>query len=790
MQTWGLFAALMLWLAPAHAKLYSNALVNCMKNSTTLQPDYFNVVFDPEDRSLNYDVSLTANIEGKLKAHATVYAFGFNIIEKNFDMCSLGMKQFCPITASKIEVQSVQYIDQDYVDMVPGIAYHFPDIDAVARLIITDETNHLLGCLQATINNGKTVSHEGAKWATAVVAGICLLISAGLSLFGNSASASRMSAFAVSLFTYFQSVVIVSMLRVESAPPIAASWSENLAWSMGIIRVEFMQNIFRWYIQATGGVPTQYLTTSAKQILTQRDNGVADLAKIATLQEIEQYFIPLQGVQSNNYLNILRGLERVSYGANIEPTSLVCTTFTFFVFFLYVLVGLYFTFRGLTKIIKNSNKSAETPSKIQVHLNDDKEWAPIFKGLLSRYLYIAFPQLVIFSLWEFTRNDSAGILTLSVFFFLLAMISMVFCIYKVFYYARASIRDTGNPAAYLYGNEEVLARYGFMYTMLDARKYWFSAVILGHTFVKALFVSLSQGSGKTQALALWIIDMAYLGVLIHFEPYLDRLTNILSIFIAVVVTLNSFFFTFFSNVYNQPQSVGPVMGIIFFILNAAVSLILLLMIIAVGIMMVFFKNPDSKFSPTKDDRTSFQKGTAMPMDEKNELFNLGMVAKDHQPNWRHTMYGSPERSRLSLPAEQQDDDHLHRQLSTASSKFGKVWGKLSRGLSHSKRHSHIAGSSEEDHGDIDVDLQRPSPKMVYDEDEDDEEGDDLSYEENYQHGSQSGGSYQHLPVPVERPVVHVTTPSMDSGALDPNNPFKPILHKRTSMDESEDPFEH
>lgn len=149
--------------AYAERKLYSNSLVNCMKNNTDIIPDYFNVVFDAEARSINYDISLTATLNGKLKAAATVYAFGFDVIHETIDLCKLNMKQFCPITPSHIEVQSVQYIDKSYVDKIPGIAYTFPDLDAVARLIILNQENEILGCLQASFNNGKTVAHEGVN---------------------------------------------------------------------------------------------------------------------------------------------------------------------------------------------------------------------------------------------------------------------------------------------------------------------------------------------------------------------------------------------------------------------------------------------------------------------------------------------------------------------------------------------------------------------------------------------------------------------------------------------------
>lgn len=130
-------------LVNAKKNLYSNSLVNCMKNNTDIIPTYFNVIFDGEDRSITYDISLTAKIQGKLKAYATVYAFGFNIIHESIDLCKLNLKQFCPITPSEMEVYSIQYISQHYVDMIPDIAYTFPNLDAIARLIITDEDDNL-----------------------------------------------------------------------------------------------------------------------------------------------------------------------------------------------------------------------------------------------------------------------------------------------------------------------------------------------------------------------------------------------------------------------------------------------------------------------------------------------------------------------------------------------------------------------------------------------------------------------------------------------------------------------
>lgn len=724
---WFSFVSVLLLLAGVNAerRLYSNSLVNCMKNNSDIIPNYFNVTFDANDRTITYDVSLTAKIQGKLTAYATVYAFGFDVIHEKIDLCSLNLKQFCPITPTEMEVESAETISQHYVDMIPGIAYTFPNLDAVARLIITDENSQLLGCLQASFNNGKTVSHEGAKWATAVVAGLGLLVSAVLSLFGNSASASRMAATAISLFTYFQSVVIITMVAVNEVPPIANAWAENLTWSMGLIRITFMQKIFRWYVQATGGTPTQYLTSGIQSVLTQRS--VEKVFKNPYLKSIASfflpslfshssshtspretslvardsdqdpdYFIPLNDVKSNDYLLVLRGINRMGYDANIEPSSVVCTGFTFFVLCLYVLVGVFFIYRYLSSALTKGNRN----SWISRKLDHRTSWQPTFKGILARYIYIGYPQLLILALWEFYTVDSGAVVTLAVFFLILSVGTMAISCFQVLRYGKKSINEHGNPAAILYGNPEVLSRYGFLYTMLNANNYWFCAVSLAYVFVKAFFVSLAQSSGKTQAMALWIIDMFYLGLMCHFLPFMDRFTNVLYVFIQLITTINSFLFTFFSGIYNQPFKVASVMGLVFFIMNAAVSLLLLIIILVLALFSIFSKNPDARFAQTKDDRTSFQrKHKSLDEDyiDSNELFELGRVAKEHDDNWANNMYNLHDGDIMSSTGEQpespdfddkefkdSDDRIISNETGSGDSAkkgLGNFVGKLARGKS-------------------------------------------------------------------------------------------------------------
>ncbi|KAH3903488.1 transient receptor potential ion channel family protein SCDLUD_001128 [Saccharomycodes ludwigii] len=615
-----------------------------MENSQ-LAPKTFDVVFDPDDRSLHYSLNLNSEITGYVVALIDVYAYGFKIITKQINPCDIDWKQFCPVTPGEIEVESIQYISEEYVKDIPGIAYTVPDIDAFARVNVVDlsDGDKVIACIQAFFTNGKTVSQIGVKWATAVVAGLGLLVSAMLSAFGNSTAASHISANTMSLFLYFQSVVVVSMQHAQEVPPIAAAWAENLAWSMGLIRITFMQKIFRWYVQSTGGNPSLYLTSTTISILVQRGwNAFKNSELMKRASQIILY--------GNSNVLIFRGIRRMAYQMHIENTSVVVTGFTFFVLCGYVLAGFIIFCKSCIELSIRAGWLRNTR-----FLGFRSNWRNVLKGALLRYVYIGFTQLTILSFWEFLERDSPAVIVIACLFIVLTCGLMLWASFRTIYFARVSVQQHSNPAAILYGDEVVLNKYGFFYTMFSARFYYWGCVVLCYNLVKAAFTSFSQQSGQTQALAIFIIDLVYFIILIVYQPYLDRVTNIFSIFITTVTLINSFLFMFFSGLFKQPRSVASIMGWVFFILNAAFSFVLLILIIVYTCLVIFSKNPDLRFKPAKDDRTSFQRNASTngPIDNTiaAELLALGNAAKDHEENWEDELYKGQKSEKGSTPYE-------------------------------------------------------------------------------------------------------------------------------------------
>lgn len=678
-----ILVALMLLVSVwAKRSLSATSLVTCMENSQ-ISPSYFNVTFNPDNRALQYNVDLTTEISANVTAHVQIFAYGFAIIDEDIDMCSLNWKQFCPLYPGSLQIESIEYISASYTDQIPGIAYTVPDIDAVVKVNVYDKkTGELLSCLQSSFTNGKTVSQTGIKWATAVIAGLGLLMAALLSTFGNSNAASHISVNAVSLFLYFQSVVVVSMQNVERVPPIASSWAENLAWSMGLIEVGFMQKIFRWYIQSTGGSPDTYFLGSTSQILVQRakrflrnlhDFAVNDNLILPGIKRSLDF-----SLSSNQNLIVFRGIERIGYDSHIEPTSIVVTGLTFFVLCGFCLIVLIYFVKLATVLLIRMKKM--NPNRLS-HFR--KSSGTIVKGSLLRYIFIGFTQVVILSLWEFTVNDSPAVIVIAALALIMTLGVIGFSIWKTQKIGRLSREKFLNPAALLYGDSKILHKYGFCYTMFHAEMYWFGVVLIIHAFVKAVFIGLCQGSGKASTIVLFVLDLAYMIYLFVKKPYMDKSTNVLHYCMAVVITINSFLFMFFSDVFGQAAPVASIMGWVFFILNAAFSFVLLVMIIVFILLAVLSKNPDARFAPAKDDRTSFQRKSSVKhaRSEKslnaqartqNELLALGAAAQDHQDNWESEMYKLNDMSRQTDGSSSSHDKGSHTFEDTDKFEFGEA----------------------------------------------------------------------------------------------------------------------
>lgn len=628
--------------------LKTSSLLTCMENSE-FTASYFDVRYYPGNSSIVFKIDAVTTISENVTVKAELITYGLNVLEKSFDLCSLGEATLCPLSAGRIDVSASYVIDSDITKDIPGVAYTIPDLDAQVRVVVYSQNDTSftkpLACVQAVLSNDKTVQTKYAAWPIAAVSGIGVLTSGFVSVIGYSTTSAHIASNSISLFIYFQNLAITAMMGVSRVPPIAAAWTQNFQWSMGIINVKFMQKIFNWYVQATNGVSTVVVANKDILSISVQKRNLDRLVKRITLASSSDYSFDSLLDDSTLYTTterntteyssrilVLRGIERVAFKAGIELSNFFLTGIVFFLFFLFVVIVCLIFFKALLEVLTRARLMKESSNFFQYR----KNWGSIIKGTLFRLAIIAFPQVSLLSIWEFTQRDSPAVVVDAVVMLIVITGLLLYGTTRVLIKGRESLRLYKNPAYLLFGDTNFLNRYGFLYTQFRADAFWWLLPFLMYSFLRSLFVAVLQEYGKAQAMVIFILELAYFGCLCWIRPYLDKRTNIFNIAIHVVTLINSLFFLFFSNLFKQPAVVSSVMAVVLFVLNAVFALFLLIFTIVTCTLALLHRNPDARYEPLKDDRVSFipkiQSPSGMLLENADkpeaELFELRKAAMD------------------------------------------------------------------------------------------------------------------------------------------------------------------
>lgn len=608
------FVAFVAPMASAVKLLESSALNVCMQSSN-FTATYFDVKFYPGNNSLTIGFDGVSYISGKVIADMTLTAYGYQAYSSTIDPCTIQGMGMCPMAPGPIDLGPVSLpLPPDTAAKVPGIAYTVPDLDATVTIVIKkQDTGEKIACVAANLSNGKTVYQLAVAWVTAIISGLGLTASAITSGLGHSNTAAHVAANALSLFGFMQSQAMIGMTSVHM-PPIVESWTQNFQWSMGIIHVDFLETICTWYQRSTGGTPSTLLSqlSSTSVEVLKRDLSPTNLIKRAAH--------PLSKRNtSSQKLMVVRGIDRVGFRAYIEETNIFLTGLIFFVVFVCIVVIIVTSFKGICELlVKHGHMKSD---KFQDFRNG---WKTVLRGILFRLALIGFPQMVVLCLWEFTQRNSAAEVLLAVVMILSLLIALGWAAQKVIRLAKRSVTMHKNPAYILYSDPSCLNKWGFLYVQYRATAYYFVVPYLVYVLVKGMFIGLSQPSPVVQTVALVVIELAMLVGVCVLRPWMDKKTNVYNISIAVVNFINVIFLLVFSDVFNPPGMMIGVMGVVFFVYNAAFALVLLVLVLIASVYAVVSKNPDTRYQPMRDDRGSFIKSQTQLT---TELDALGATAR-------------------------------------------------------------------------------------------------------------------------------------------------------------------
>lgn len=526
----------------------SKSLNPCQANSS-FTATLFDVIFTPANMSIGFDIVGVSSLSGYVVAELDVIAYGYSILQKTIDPCTANLQGMCPMNPGQININSNIPLSKEIVNSVPGIAYGVPDLDGLVKIYIKDKSSGTsLTCVEAELSNGKTVDQKAVGWTTAVIAGLALLASAVTSGLGHSNTAAHVAANALSLFGFFQAQAIIGMTAVP-LPPVVASWTQNFQWTLGIVRVGFLESICTWYQRSTGGKPSTLLSNLNNASVEVQKRSLEPLHRLVVrgVKDIIRRAANT-GTDASKTIEV-RGIKRVGFRSKIEPTNIFMTGLIFFMVFVVLISACVALFKAF----------CEAAVKAGWFKGDKFEdfrqgWKIVLKGILFRAVLIGYPQIAILCLWELTQRDSAAEVVLALFFFITMTASLVWASMKVVRIAKRSVQMHKNPAYILYSDPAALNKWGFLYVQFRATAYYFVMPLLAYILIKAIFIAFAQGSGTAQAIALVIIEAAFLIGVSILRPWMDKKTNAFNISIAAINFLNVIFLLIFTAVFNQPVS--------------------------------------------------------------------------------------------------------------------------------------------------------------------------------------------------------------------------------------------
>ncbi|KAH7346366.1 putative flavin carrier protein 2 [Rhexocercosporidium sp. MPI-PUGE-AT-0058] len=643
-------------LGSAERLFQSTSLEVCQDNST-ITASLFNVAFTPGNQSLSLKFEGQSTHSGNVTFNVTASAYGYTFLTTNLDPCTYaGLTTLCPLDHIEIAFdEKFDNISTNIIGNIPGIAYTIPDLDAVVEINMyargdSQLESHRLGCVRLRLSNGKTVNQTAVKWATAAIAIIGLLASAIVSGLGHTNTAAHVSLYATALFSYFQNIAIIGLCAVP-LPPIVLSWTQDFVWSVGIIRIGFLQTFATWYQRATSGKPTTILTTLASKSVQVAKRGLDSNSENFLVEAGRALYKRTQTVfttPGGSYL--VTGLQRAAFLAPMEPTNLYVTCVTFyFIFCLFTLLVISL-FKVLCDVAIRARWMESQNNRFQ-DFHDN--WRIMLKGTIFRLILIGYAPMMILSLWEFTQVDSPAEVFLAVVFFIGMNGALYLAAFHVMTIARRSGHKHQTPAYLLYTNATTLKKWGFLFIQFRASAYWYIAPTLFYILLKSFFVGLSQKSGLTQAIALVIIEAAALIGVSVIRPYMDKTSNSMHIAICVVQFLNAVFLLIFTDVFDGPGLLIGVIGVIFFFLNVIFVFILLLIVLVASTLSIVRKDPETRYQPMGDNRGSFIKSQTTLTAELDMLAATARDAGDGEGGYAKEMHG---RDASASPISRLDTD--------------------------------------------------------------------------------------------------------------------------------------
>ncbi|KAI6100460.1 hypothetical protein EDD16DRAFT_1690561 [Pisolithus croceorrhizus] len=553
------FASLLLALSPLVAcqddSLFTSSVTYCSEPDALLIQQ-FEIIYFQQNSSVWFNIS-AASVQPDVNVSANIFlnVYGMHPVNYTIDLCSLFNGALCPLPtynftgSDTIPLPSSLNLSQ----MIPEIAFKIPDLEAYAQLSLTEVTTGALkACVQATLSNGWSAHQVGVEWATSGLALLALLSAIWFSTTPDNLLPFRF----VDLFYLYQWAASTALLDLNYSS-VYIAFATNFAWALGLLSasanspIQLAINNMRHLTggtmaDASGGSAvafvnrklspynaavamffsgtSQLLNINQEVVLMGSNSTLANYASSASIHDVKQLdsagTVQLVTSSSSNVLQA--GIPiYVNYvgiaTANAFMTIFLIALMVLAIFLLIVAIGY-----GIAVLLTRRNRGKATS------LPDLQErftgWA---RAWLLRLCLIVFTPATIFTLYQWTLEDSWLSVLLSVLFLLVVA---GYLSYHLLLIARLAVR--GTPSA-LYTEPKYLISGAPLFALYRPERYYAALPLLVATLLKAVLTAFAHADGEVQIIFFLVIEVGVLATLLILRPHKTRGADILATYLAI-----------------------------------------------------------------------------------------------------------------------------------------------------------------------------------------------------------------------------------------------------------------
>ncbi|TVY81292.1 putative membrane protein [Lachnellula suecica] len=657
-------------LADRYPALYTGNFGDCMGGQSLINLTSFDAAYYADNLTVLFNLAGTTNLMNEsLMLHISVEAYGEDRFDLLWNPCNSNFASLCPMNASvPITGRASIPVSESDVSGIPSIALSIPDFEGSAILrIFSNQTQTQIGCFQAVMRNGASFSHPAAIGSTlGVFTVIALLASFATAIYGVSVPHIRThyahSLSVLVLFEVFHSIFFSGALSVNW-PSVLAAWWSNFAWSAGMINANSIIGTLNGFTGISGNASqvggAGSTTINNNGGLQQQIYGRAMAAAISKRsEELVGHLYDKRAVNATTGSRLFEwagvpvspglplpgtwvGFAGELSVVDIPAADAFMTGFLWLLILIVILVAATVAFKwaleGLAaiKFIKQDRLAL-----FRSH------WLGFVAIIVLRTMFIAFPMMMILTLFQFSYGGPAGPIAIAAIIFLIFFAGMLgLTFYACFYRMRfgkyessperihfkqkkimkfipwvTPVRESqleepertktagslsffkldfvGNDveSQNVHENVAYTKRFGWLSARYRRTRWWFFTFWVVYQFVRACFIGGARGSPNAQVFGLLVWEIIAFIAIIIINPFEGRRNTALAVWmlgISKVVTAG--LTVAFLPQYGVGRIITTVFGIIIIIAQAfmVIGVLILIVLGAISSYMSITRNRET-----------------------------------------------------------------------------------------------------------------------------------------------------------------------------------------------------